>query len=96
VLSASATGGTGIQALADALEDHRRLLAAAGTLPASRRRYQAHWLVKRLREEFGRFGIDRLGGERVLLLRLEAASGSLLELQDALRRELLLSWRQPG
>jgi len=95
VLSASATAGTGIEALADALAEHRQRLATAGTLPARRQQARAHWLVKRLREEFGSFGIGRLGGEQALLRRLEQAGEAPLELHEALRQELLLSWRQP-
>jgi len=65
-LSVSAVKGTGIEKLADILEEHRCWLLEHELLAARRKRFQAEWLIKRLREEFGRFGIDRLGGENHL------------------------------
>jgi LAO/AO transport system kinase len=87
VLSASATRGTGVEALTDALERHRALLAARGG--PDRRRYQGQWLLKRLREEFGNFGIDRLGGEHALLERVTGDRGSPFLQLEALRERLL-------
>lgn len=72
-LSASAALGSGIEALADALDSHRQWLLARGQFTARRRRCQAEWLVKHLREEFGRHGINRLGGETVLFAELANA-----------------------
>ena len=51
VLSASATSGSGITELADALEAHHQYLLARGELHQKRRDYQADWILKRLREE---------------------------------------------
>ncbi len=93
VLAASATHGTGIEALADALEAHHRHLLATGALAARRRRFQAGWVVRQLREEFGSHGIDGLGGEAALTEQLAAATGSLIERYDALRHRLLQGWR---
>ena len=64
VLSASATAGTGIDALADALKHHRNVLAESNQLQMRRQRYQAQWILKRLQDEFGSHGVARLGGER--------------------------------
>ena len=89
VLSASATRGTGIGALADTLQRHRALLAENGSLAARRRRYQGHWLLKRLREEFGSFGIQRLGGEHALLERTAGDGGSPFVQLESLRQHLL-------
>lgn len=69
-LSASATLGTGIDKLADALEQHRQWLLVRGQFTARRQRCQAEWLIKHLREEFGRYGIRQLGGESALLSEL--------------------------
>jgi LAO/AO transport system kinase len=91
VLSASATSGTGIDALADALARHREMLGGNGQLQARRQHYQAHWILKRLQEEFGSHGIARLGGEQTLLLQA-AQRLSLFEQHETLRQKLL----QPG
>lgn len=69
-LSASAALGSGIEALADALEGHRNWLLERGQFTARRQRCQAEWLVKHLREEFGRYGIHQLGGENALFAEL--------------------------
>lgn len=93
VLSASATHGTGVEAVADALEAHHRHLLASGMLAERRRRFQAGWIARRLREEFGNHGIDRLGGDIALTAELMAGSGSLFERYEVLREQLLQGWR---
>jgi LAO/AO transport system kinase len=72
-LSASAALGSGIEALADALDRHRTWLLERGQFTARRQRCQAEWLIKHLREEFGRYGINRLGGEEALFADLAHA-----------------------
>ncbi len=89
VLSASATHGTGIEALADALAAHQATLLAADQLAPRRRQYQAHWIVKRLLEEFGTHGLGLLGGEAAVIQQLATTPGSLLEQYDTLRQQLL-------
>jgi LAO/AO transport system kinase len=93
VLSASATRGTGIDALADVLEAHHRHLVERGTLRERRRQYQASWIAKRLREEFGSHGIDRLGGDAALAEQLAASDGPLFEQYGTLRERLLQGWK---
>jgi len=88
VLATSASGGIGIDALADALEQHHRLLLSRNQLAARRRGYQAHWIHKRLLEEFGTFGVERLGGEHALLEELQAGGLDTIGQYDALRRRL--------
>lgn len=92
-LAASATIGTGIEALADSIEAHRTWLVTKGLLAPVRRRFQAEWIIKRLAEEFGRFGIERLGGRSRLLSSLAEAQGPPFEQYDALRHRLLARWR---
>jgi len=92
VLSASATVGTGIEALADALNEHRKILTESDELQMRRRRYQAQWILKRLQDEFGSHGITRLGGESTLLQKLTEQNLSLFEQHQAMRQTLL----QPG
>ena len=93
VLSASATHGTGIAELADNIEAHRRWLVDRALLRRRRRSFQAEWITKRLREEFGRFGIEALGGEDRLCERLMSDTGSPFEQYDDLRNALLARWR---
>ena len=72
VLSASATQGTGIEQLADAMAQHHDSLLARDALLLRRQRYQAHWILKRLQDEFGSFGIAQLGGEKGLAQQLDS------------------------
>lgn len=76
VLSTSATEGVGIDALADAIESHHDMLRETGQLVRRRRVHQANWTMKRLEEEFGRSGIQRLGGEQALLQTLLEAQAN--------------------
>ncbi len=92
-LAASATMGTGIEELADSIAAHRAWLLDQGLLSPVRQRFQAEWIIKRLLEEFGRFGIEKLGGASGLLSSLVEAQGPPFEEYDALRHRLLAGWR---
>lgn len=87
VLSASATRGSGIEALADALHSHLQKLLQQDELQARRLRYQSRWLLKRLGEEFGSHGLALLGGETAIIESM--SNGSLFEQYEALRSKLL-------
>ncbi|MEI2783412.1 MAG: methylmalonyl Co-A mutase-associated GTPase MeaB [Candidatus Competibacter sp.] len=96
-LSASAALGSGIEPLADALDAHRRWLVERGQFTARRQRCQAEWLVKHLREEFGRFGIGLLGGETALLATLAATPRrSPIAEYDALRARVIREVKAKG
>lgn len=88
VLATSASNDTGIDALADAMEQHQRLLHSHGQLFARRRSYQAYWIHKRLLEEFGTFGIEQLGGEQALLERLQKQDLDPIGQYESLRQRL--------
>jgi LAO/AO transport system kinase len=60
-LAVSSRSGAGLDGLLDALEAHRRHLAADGRLAIARHRQGEGWIVESLRELFGRNGIARLG-----------------------------------
>jgi LAO/AO transport system kinase len=92
-LSVSATKGTGIDKLADTIESHRVWLVEHDLLAVRRKRFQAEWILKRLREEFGRFGIEQLGGETGLFGALTERSGSPFDQYDALRERFLANWK---
>jgi LAO/AO transport system kinase len=88
VLATSAADGTGIETLADALAQHHQLLLSQRQLAQRRKRYQSYWLHKRLQEEFGSFGIEKLGGEQALLAQLEAQNMDLFNQYEAQRQRL--------
>jgi LAO/AO transport system kinase len=86
VLSVSATQGTGIEALVDALELHHQSLQQRQSMASRRRGYQAHWVLKRLQEEFGSAGIERLGGAQKLQEKLLERDDTLFEQYEAFRQ----------
>jgi LAO/AO transport system kinase len=88
VLATSAVNGTGIEDLADTLEQHYLLLRSQQQLAPRRKRYQSYWLHKRLLEEFGSFGIDQLGGEETLLAQLQTQDMNLFKQYESLRQRL--------
>ena len=88
VLATSATTCTGIEALADSIEQHHNELRSRNQLASRRLSYQAYWIHKRLQEEFGSFGVDQLGGEKALLAQLQVQDSNLLEYYEALRQRL--------
>jgi LAO/AO transport system kinase len=93
-LAVSAVKGTGIEKLADTLDGHRQWLVEHHLLDTRRKQFQAEWIVKRLREEFGRFGIDKLGGEHHLFHVLTQRSGSPFDEYDSLRDGFLVHWQE--
>ena len=88
VLATSATRNMGIEALTDVIHQHHSALKTEQTLLPRRRRYQIYWIHKRLQEEFGSFGIEQLGGEQLLLTRLEENEMDLLQHYESLRAQL--------
>ncbi|MGF1613607.1 MAG: methylmalonyl Co-A mutase-associated GTPase MeaB [Gammaproteobacteria bacterium] len=92
VLSASATQGTGIGDILGAIENHRQWLLRQGLLSRRRRTFQAQWIIKRLREDFGRLGIEALGGEQRLSEELTTQGGSPFTHYDRLRDKLVARW----
>jgi len=89
VLSASATNGSGIEALADVMEQHHNVLRDQNLIKQRRHHYQGKWILKRLRDEFGSNGLARLGSTDSILDQLEAHSSTLFEHYEALRQRLL-------
>jgi LAO/AO transport system kinase len=89
VVATSATEGSGIAELADVIALHQQQLHTMGALASRRQAYQAHWIVKRLQEEFGTFGIDRLGGEQQLLARLQGEQRDLPGQYESLRQQIM-------
>jgi LAO/AO transport system kinase len=92
VMSVSAAAGTAIPELAETIDNHRAFLLGRGRLAERRRRFQAEWIVKRLRDDFGRFGLAQLGGEAGLHQELTQRSGSPFDQYEALRGRFLANW----
>jgi LAO/AO transport system kinase len=96
VLLVSATTSSGVSGLSSAFDAHRASLAAAGTLGPRRRTHQAHWVLKRLREEFGAHGIARLGGADAILDDLTAGALPPLARHEPLRERALSLFGSSG
>ena len=60
-LTLSARSGEGMDALAEALEEHARWLGQEGRLQQRRNAQARQWLVESLRERYGKEGLRRLG-----------------------------------
>lgn len=88
VLATSATRATGIAELAQTLAAHRQSLVDSGTFLEQRRAHQANWVVKQLEQEFGRFGLNKLGGEQQVLADLREASRNPFEHYARLREAI--------
>ncbi len=95
VLLTSARDGVGIDALADALDAHRRHLIATGSLAERRRRGGEAFLLETLRRRYGSFGIAQVGGEAAVIARLRASTETSpfaqaaalgAEIEEALRK----------
>lgn len=92
LLSVSATQGTGIAELAETLDRHHQWLVAHGGIERQRRQFQAEWMLKRLRHEFGSVGVELVvssDGNNIALLE---HSDSPFEDFEALRAQLLARW----
>ena len=83
LILASALEGWGHEALAAALERHLDFLSS-GRLNDLRRMHRVQWVYILFVERFGSYGVERLGGERQIYERLEAAdmSNPLRALQE--------------
>jgi putative protein kinase ArgK-like GTPase of G3E family len=91
----SATTGTGVAELVRGFDAHRAWLDAGGQLADRRRRHQARWILKRLREEFGVHGIERLGGGDGLIKELLRERVPPLTRHEELRKRILSLYGSP-
>jgi LAO/AO transport system kinase len=95
VLLVSARDGSGIGALADALDAHRHHLESRGGLAERRARGRVALVLDALERRYGSYGVERLGGREALRARIRGAtaqSGFALvlelgrEIEDVLRK----------
>ena len=94
VVLVSATEQQGIDQLATALEQHRQWLADQQRLTPGRIAQRGRWCLKCLRDEFGSFGLEQLGGEQQLLAQWSQQKRSPYEYLEELRGRLLAQWNQ--
>ena len=90
--------GEGVEELVAAMERHRGLLQQGGALRDARREQAVTWGLRRLREEFGRFGVEQIGDVDAAQQRWRATSSIFAALEET-RREILAGWsakRAPG
>jgi len=97
VLAASARDGRGIDALIDALDDHRRHLVDSGGLRARRARAAEALVLDGLATRYGSYGLDALGGRAAVLERVrEDPSRSAFGWLAALGAEIEDTLRKPA
>ncbi len=92
VVLVSAVEQKGIDALATALDQHRRWLIERQRLIPRRIAQRGRWCLKCLRDEFGSFGLEQLGGEQQLLAQWSEQERSPYEYLEKLRGQLLARW----
>jgi LAO/AO transport system kinase len=92
VCSVSARDRKGIEELATTLEQHRHYLAGSGKLAPGRAGHQASWVIRQLREDFGSWGLEQLGGEQQVRQDIAALnqSGEVMKCYDRWTRQ----WRR--
>jgi LAO/AO transport system kinase len=89
VLLVSARDGSGIDALQDAIAQHHRHATRSGSLAERRRAGAADHVIAALRERYGSYGLERIGGEASLRERLrEDVSPTSFHRIEALGREV--------
>jgi LAO/AO transport system kinase len=96
VLMLSARDGSGIDALVDALDAHRRHLIDSDELRARRAAGRDAHVVESLARRYGSHGLEQLGGARAVAERVrEDAAHSTFAWVDVLGREIEDALRKP-
>jgi len=97
VLQISARDGTGIDALVNALDSHRRHLALSDDLRARRAAGRDAHVVESLTRRYGSYGLEQLGGARAVAERVrEESARSTFAWVDVLGREIEDALRKPA
>jgi MoaD family protein len=76
VLLASARDGTGIEAVLDTLEAHRKQLIESGGLQERRRRGHERCVIDGLARRYGSYGLEKLGGAAGVAARVREIEGA--------------------
>jgi LAO/AO transport system kinase len=85
----SAAMNTGIKPLLDHIKRHRSFVAEAGLLDKLRSRHHAAWVMRLLKEEFGTFGLELVGGMAAVSERLVQHQTPHFEEYEHLRQRVL-------
>lgn len=94
VLLCSARDDSGVDAVLDALEAHRKTQLASGAAVRRRATARAAYVLGALHRRFGADGLARLGGETAVAMRAEADDApSPFRLAETLADEIVASWR---
>ncbi len=96
VISVSARDGTGVEALVDALDEHRRELVEGRGLEERRARGRVTYVLETLEHRYGSYGVAQLGDPRALRDRVREDPRSSFRLVDDLGRELEETLRKPA
>jgi LAO/AO transport system kinase len=73
VVGASGQTGFGVEAIVEALDEHRAWLDRSGEIERRRRRARTAWALELFTQRYGALGLERLGGRD----RVEALAGEL-------------------
>lgn len=95
----SATMNTGIRQLNEHFDRHRKYLVGADLLGTLRARHQSGWVVRLLKEEFGTFGLELIGGYAAVGERLGENQHRQFEEYERMRKHILsrfMSASQPS
>lgn len=95
VLRLSARDGSGLAALIDALDAHRRAQLDRDALRERRERGREAQVLDTLARRYGSYGVDRIGGRRELEERLRRSRAPSFELIRDLGREIEESLQKP-
>ena len=96
VIPISARDSVGIDRLLEAVAQHRAHTEACGSLAGRRNAGARDFVIDSLQMEFGRYGLDRVGGEAALRQRMEDAPGSAFAWTETLAHEIEDALRKPA
>ena len=85
----SATMNTGIKQLHDHIDRHRSFLITADLLAKLRIRHHNAWVLRLLKEEFGSFGLELVGGAAAISQRLGENKSNQFEEYERMRKHIL-------
>ncbi|MBK7357239.1 ArgK/MeaB family GTPase [Propionivibrio sp.] len=85
----SATMNTGIKELQEHIDRHRGFLASSALLGKLRVRHHSAWVIRLLKEEFGTFGLELVGGLTGIGERLSGNRSGQFQEYDLMRQHIL-------
>ena len=80
---------TGIKQLHDHIDRHRSFLVTADLLAKLRIRHHNAWVLRLLKEEFGSFGLELVGGAAAISQRLGENKSNPFEEYERMRKHIL-------